>query len=310
MIARDSLCYVTACVRNCELIPQDSFVQSGGASLRGWVTTNSWRIPDAWEFHLKVLDFQGLLSKFQFKAGYCEMLDPALPGFSCESHSNMLDLLACSCATHLKTRDCPGLGGIGEMCGGTLSGVAPAKETKERSVHELFARAFRNKSSMWIVLVFLRKNTRIHKKGEIHELFVLALSLVWFAGATPDFGEFGKGELIVWELKLCLCTLTSIFAYSLFCSGPFVSSDAFSLQVGQWFEQISSVVGRILPNVSKQAACLDMAPPHQKVIPRSRVFHAIIKRAPLLLKWEEGSVHCHMISYAWRPKPHRPPYRK
>ena len=22
--------------------------------------------------------------------------------------------------------------------------------------------------------------------GEIHELFVLALSLVWFAGATPD----------------------------------------------------------------------------------------------------------------------------
>ena len=23
--------------------------------------------------------------------------------------------------------------------------------------------------------------------GEIHELFVLALSLVWFAGATPEF---------------------------------------------------------------------------------------------------------------------------
>ena len=23
--------------------------------------------------------------------------------------------------------------------------------------------------------------------GEIHELFVLVLSLVWFAGATPDF---------------------------------------------------------------------------------------------------------------------------
>ena len=30
------------------------------------------------------------------------------------------------------------------------------------------------------------KETRIHKNGEIHELFVLALSLVWFAGATPD----------------------------------------------------------------------------------------------------------------------------
>ena len=36
---------------------------------------------------------------------------------------------------------------------------------------------------------FLRKNTRIlTKMGEIHELFVLALSLVWFAGATPDSG--------------------------------------------------------------------------------------------------------------------------
>ena len=46
-----------------------------------------------------------------------------------------------------------------------LSGVAPPNQTKERSVHELFAGAFQNKSSMWIVLVFLRKNTRIYKKG-------------------------------------------------------------------------------------------------------------------------------------------------
>ena len=46
------------------------------------------------------------------------------------------------------------------------SGVAPANQTKGRSVHELFAGAFRNKSSMWIVLVFpKKKNTRIHKKG-------------------------------------------------------------------------------------------------------------------------------------------------
>ena len=45
------------------------------------------------------------------------------------------------------------------------SGVAPAKRTKERRVHELFAGAFRNKSSMWIVLVFLRRNTRIRKNG-------------------------------------------------------------------------------------------------------------------------------------------------
>ena len=34
--------------------------------------------------------------------------------------------------------------------------------------------------------------------GEIHELFVLALSLVWFAGATPEF----IGEIIP---KLGLC---------------------------------------------------------------------------------------------------------
>ena len=39
------------------------------------------------------------------------------------------------------------------------SGVAVANQTKERSVHELFTRAFRNKSSTFIVLVFLRKNT-------------------------------------------------------------------------------------------------------------------------------------------------------
>ena len=34
---------------------------------------------------------------------------------------------------------------------------------------------------------FLRKKTpEFTKMGEIHELFVLALSSVWFAGATPD----------------------------------------------------------------------------------------------------------------------------
>ena len=39
-----------------------------------------------------------------------------------------------------------------------------------------------------IVLVFLRKKKpEFTKKGDIHELFVLALSLVWFAGATPCF---------------------------------------------------------------------------------------------------------------------------
>ena len=40
------------------------------------------------------------------------------------------------------------------------------------------------------VLVFLRRKTpEFTKMGEIHELFVLALSLVWFAGATPEKGK-------------------------------------------------------------------------------------------------------------------------
>ena len=30
------------------------------------------------------------------------------------------------------------------------------------------------------------KTPELTKMGEIHELFVLALSLVWFAGATPE----------------------------------------------------------------------------------------------------------------------------
>ena len=40
------------------------------------------------------------------------------------------------------------------------------------------------------MLVFLRKTKEKHpnsqKWAKFHELFVLALSLVWFAGATPD----------------------------------------------------------------------------------------------------------------------------
>ena len=65
-----------------------------------------------------------------------------------------------------------------------LSGVAPANQTKERSVHELFAGAFRNKSSMWIVLVFLRKNTRIHKNGRNS----------WTFRFGPFFGLVCRGD--------------------------------------------------------------------------------------------------------------------
>ena len=38
--------------------------------------------------------------------------------------------------------------------------------------------------------------------GEIHELFVLALSLVWFAGVTPDFQSTTFGLRIVRPLML------------------------------------------------------------------------------------------------------------
>ena len=37
------------------------------------------------------------------------------------------------------------------------------------------------------------KTPEFTKKGEIHELFVLALSLVWFAGATPEKDEDTRG---------------------------------------------------------------------------------------------------------------------
>ena len=33
------------------------------------------------------------------------------------------------------------------------------------------------------------KTPEFTKMGEIHELFVLALSLVWFAGATPEINS-------------------------------------------------------------------------------------------------------------------------
>ena len=39
--------------------------------------------------------------------------------------------------------------------------------------------------------------------GEIHELFVLALSLVWFAGATPDWGDCTKrGTLALFGVSI------------------------------------------------------------------------------------------------------------
>ena len=43
------------------------------------------------------------------------------------------------------------------------------------------------------------KTPEFTKIGEIHELFVLALSLVWFAGATPHFirgKELAGGQVL------------------------------------------------------------------------------------------------------------------
>ena len=73
--------------------------------------------------------------------------------------------------------------------------MAPAKQTQERSVHELFTGAFWNKSSMSIVLVFQKKIPEFTNMGKIHELFVLALSLVWFAGATSEPRKIRIGAL-------------------------------------------------------------------------------------------------------------------
>ena len=106
----------------------------------------------AWVCWLKKIASHG--GGFMLKKGTC--------------NNYMMDRIFWSC---LKIRSGPGI------C-----------QTKERSVHELFAGAFRNQSSMWIALVFLGKNTRIHKKGRNSWTFLRfeALSLVWFAGATPE----------------------------------------------------------------------------------------------------------------------------
>ena len=70
-----------------------------------------------------------------------------------------------------------------------LSGVAPANQTKERSVHELFRRGIpEQKFEMWIVLAFLRKTTRIHKNGRNS----------WTFRFGPFFGLVYRGDSWVW----------------------------------------------------------------------------------------------------------------
>ena len=64
-------------------------------------------------------------------------------------------------------------------------GVTPANQTKERSVHELFAGAFRNKSSRCESCLFSQgKNTRIHKNGRNS----------WTFRFGPFFGLVCRGD--------------------------------------------------------------------------------------------------------------------
>ena len=81
------------------------------------------------------------------------------------------------------------------------SGVAPAKQTKERSVHELFAGAFRNKSSMWIVLVSQGKHQNSQKWAKFMNFSVWPFLwfglpgrplIQWFVKTAPKLAECVK----------------------------------------------------------------------------------------------------------------------
>ena len=66
------------------------------------------------------------------------------------------------------------------------SGVTPANQTKERPVHELSWGHSGTKVRCESCLFSQGKTPGFTEMGELHEVFVLALSLVWSAGATPD----------------------------------------------------------------------------------------------------------------------------
>ena len=70
-----------------------------------------------------------------------------------------------------------------------FSGVTPANQTKERPIYEPFRGQTGTKvrcESRWLSQ---GKAPEFTTMCEIHELCVLALSLAWFAGATPDLSE-------------------------------------------------------------------------------------------------------------------------
>ena len=73
------------------------------------------------------------------------------------------------------------------------SGVAPANQTKKSQFMNFSQGRSGTKVQCESCLFSQGKTPEFTKMGEIHELFVLTLSLVWFAGATPDFISTATG---------------------------------------------------------------------------------------------------------------------
>ena len=76
----------------------------------------------------------------------------------------------------------------------THSGVAPANQTKKGQFMNFSQGHSGTKVQCESCLFSQGKTPELIKMGEIHELFVLALSLVWFAGATPDTCTYVKNS--------------------------------------------------------------------------------------------------------------------
>ena len=74
------------------------------------------------------------------------------------------------------------------------------------------------------------KTPEFTNMGEIHELFVLALSLLWFAGATPDcrWGEafFLQLELFLLTVELLCLQSVEVLTRLSHCKPPMVSRKA------------------------------------------------------------------------------------
>ena len=66
-------------------------------------------------------------------------------------------------------------------------------------------------------LLSLGKTPEFTKMGEIHELFVLALSLVWFAGATPETHPIQcASRKHTWKAEFLCVIVGSAITYKLF----------------------------------------------------------------------------------------------